>query len=509
MFPNFVALLIAFGVSALLAPLVARLARRLGVVDAPDRDRKFHLSSVPLTGGPTLLISGAIAIGVTWAVFPTVLRNTSGDRAFLTALFFASLVIVGVGLLDDRFAVRGRQKLLGQLIAAVVMLLADITISRVSLFGWTIEFGDFAPLITVVWILGAINALNLIDGVDGLASTTGIVLSLSIAAVAYVLGGRPDGILIALVLAGSLSGFLIHNFPPARMFLGDSGSMLIGLVLGAIALKTSIKGVAATALIMPTAIWAIPIFDVSMAIIRRKLTGRSIYATDRGHLHHCLERKGHGGSQVLLVVGSLCAMTGMGAIAGSALDNELVTLVVAMTAIFLLVVTRSFGHTEMGLIRNRIMRLAGSMINRPSTTNAGVNDEQAHLNGNHDWERLWVTLTEFAERFQMDKVELMVSLPAVGEEYHASWRRASSVEHHEAWKSEIPLVVEGMRVGHIRVEGAVGDGSICEWMSNLIGGLKAFEEELIMLIRELRQQHDVSTGNVVTSAAEPQASIST
>lgn len=493
--PSLLALLIAFGVSAAFAPVAAVIARRLGIVDQPDQHRKLHRRSVPLVGGPTLLIACVVAVVVTRLVYPRVLLESRGDTVFLLSLLLASITIVIVGVLDDRFGVRGRQKLAGQLVAACIMLTADITISKVTLFGAVIEFGHFAPLITVVWILGAINALNLIDGVDGLASTTGIVLSLSIAAVAFVLGGRPDGFLIALVLAGALTGFLIHNFPPARMFLGDSGSMLIGLVLGAVALKTSIKGLAATALIMPTAIWAIPIFDVSMAIVRRKLTGRSIYATDRGHLHHCLERKGHSGSQVLLVVGSLCAMTGIGAIAGSAMDSEILTLLVVMTAISLLVVTRSFGHTEMGLVRNRIIRLAGSMLRRPSAGKAMRNDERAHLNGNHDWERLWGTLTDFADHFQMDKVELMVSLPAVGEEYHASWRRDSSVEHHEAWKSEIPLVVDGIRLGHIRVEGAVGAGSICEWMSELIGGLRAFEEELVMLIRELRERHSVSRGD--------------
>ena len=136
-----------------------------------------------------------------------------------------------------------------------------------------------------------------------------------------------------------------------------------------------------------------------------------------------------------------------------------------------------------------------------------VNDEQVHLNGNHEWERLWVTLVEFAERFQMDKVELLVSLPSVGEEYHASWRRDFNLDYHEAWKSEIPLMVGGMRVGHMRVEGAVGDDSICEWMSDLIGGLRAFEEELVVLIRELREQRDASTESAALPAMESQACV--
>ncbi len=494
--PSLLAFMTAFAVSTLAAPLIARAAGRFGIVDVPDVHRKLHHSHVPLAGGPTLLISGLIALSTTVLLYPGVLRDNDGDRAFLMALFFASLVIVGLGLIDDRFGLRGRQKLAGQLLAALIMLGANITISEVTFLGIDLNFGHFAPLITVAWILGAINALNLIDGVDGLASTTGIVLSLSIAAVTFVLGGRQDGFLVALILAGSLSGFLIHNFPPARMFLGDSGSMLIGLVLGAVALKSSIKSVGAAALIMPTAIWAIPIFDVSMAIVRRKLTGRSIYATDRSHLHHCLERKGHSGSQLLLVVGSLCALTGIGAIAGSAMDNEAITLVVVVMAISLLVLTRSFGHTEAGLVRNRIMRLAGSMVRGPVKSDRRMQDEQAHLNGNHDWERLWVTLTDFASRFEMDRVELMVSLPAVGEEYHAVWRRDSTVESHEAWKSEIPLIVQGLRVGHIRVVGAVGDGSICEWMSELIGGLQAFEDQLLVLIKELQDGREASFGLV-------------
>ena len=488
--PSLLAMLTAFVVSAFFAPLVARVAEHLQIIDAPDRHRKLHRRSVPLTGGPTLLIAGITAFALTLTVFPKALVDSRGDRQFMTCLFCASLVIVVLGVLDDRFGIKGRQKLLGQFIAALIMIPAGITIEHIQIFGVDIHFGDLAPIITVAWILGAINALNLIDGVDGLASTTGIVLSLSIAAVTFIFGGKPDGVMVSLILAGALSGFLIHNFPPARMFLGDSGSMLIGLVLGAVALKCSIKQYAAAALILPTAIWAIPIFDVAMAILRRKLTGRSIYATDRSHLHHCLQRKGHGGARLLLVVGSLCALTGLGAVLGAGMDNELIAIIAVFTAISLLVVTRSFGHTEMGLVRNRIWRLAGSIIHRPVTGLVQPNDDRVHLHGNHDWEHLWETLTEFAGRFDMDRIELTVNLPAEGEEYHASWRRSSTIEQHEAWKSEIPLIVDNLRVGHIRVIGAVGDGSICEWMSEMIGGLRAFEEELVSLIRELRKLHE-------------------
>ncbi|MCA9060281.1 MAG: hypothetical protein KDA85_17350, partial [Planctomycetaceae bacterium] len=224
-------------------------------------------------------------------------------------------------------------------------------------------------------------------------------------------------------------------------------------------------------------------------IVRRKLTGRSIYATDRGHLHHCLQRKGHGGGQLLLVVAALCGMTGLGAIATAATGIDLIAVVGVLTAISLLVITRSFGHAELALLRNRLRRFAGSLIKRGLPTDQQTLGDQVQLHGDQEWEVLWHTLTEFATRFEMDQVELMVHLPSIGEEYHARWQRQSTVEQHEAWRSEIPLIVDGMRVGQIKVVGAVDGDSICQWMAELIGGLRPFELQLVSLIREIREQH--------------------
>lgn len=492
-----IAFLAAFATAALTAPLIGRFSSRVGIVDRPDGHRKLHARSVPLTGGLTILLATVIALGLTLLLNPNLFKSTHGDIRFLLSLFASSIVIVGVGLIDDRFGMRGRQKLLGQFIAAAIMVPSGILIERITLFGIPIEFGDLSAVVTVFWILGAINALNLIDGVDGLASTTGIVLALSIAAVTYVMGGRPDGFVISLILAGALGGFLVYNFPPAKMFLGDSGSMLIGLILGCVALKCSIKQYTAVALIMPTAIWAIPIFDVAMAIIRRRLTGRSIYMTDRAHLHHCLQRKGHSGGRLLLIVGGLCALTGLGAVLGAVFQNDLLAVAGVATAILLLMATRTFGHAEVRLVANRVRRFGGSFIRRPLHENPVLHDEQVRLHGDHQWHELWGTLVEFAERFQMDQVEFMVNLPLVGEEYHATWRRKSNVEQHDAWRSDIPLIVDGMRVGQVKVVGGVGEGSICQWMSELIGGLKPFETQLITLIEELRAKRLPSPSFVI------------
>jgi UDP-GlcNAc:undecaprenyl-phosphate GlcNAc-1-phosphate transferase len=276
--------------------------------------------------------------------------------------------------------------------------------------------------------------------------------------------------------------------------------MLIGLILGAVATKCSIKEYAAVALILPTAIWTIPLFDVAMAVVRRKLTGRSIYETDRGHLHHCLQRKGVGGVRLLVTMVFLCGITGAGAVLATYYGREWIAYMGAATSLSLLVLTRSFGHTEMCLLTNRLRRLIASMLKRSAPSQTLLHDEEIHLNGDHNWQQLWETLTEFAERFQMDSVELIVNLPLIGEEYHGSWKRKTNTERHELWKSEIPLTVQDMRVGHLRVAGAIGEGSICKWMSDLIGGLEAFETELDSLIKELRRE---KMGNMALDAETP------
>ncbi|MCA9084682.1 MAG: undecaprenyl/decaprenyl-phosphate alpha-N-acetylglucosaminyl 1-phosphate transferase [Planctomycetaceae bacterium] len=508
MYPGILAFIAAFIAAACAAPIVARSALALGIVDQPDGHRKLHVRPVPLVGGPTILLSLFVALGIALWSFPDALRSTDNDRQFLICLTLASVVIVLIGLIDDRFGIRGRQKLAGQFLAAILLLPSGIVVRETSLFGTTFVFGDLAPIVTVLFIVGAINALNLIDGVDGLASTTGIVLSLSIAAVTWICGGRPDGLIMSTALAGSLAGFLIYNFPPARMFLGDSGSMLIGLILGAVALKCSIRQYAAATLIMPTAIWAIPIFDVAMAIVRRKLTGRSIYETDHGHLHHCLQRKGYVGWRLLLLTGLLCALTGVGAVAGSVWKNDLIAVVGVMTALLLLILTRSFGHTEMMMLSSRARRLAGSLIRRSSPAATVLHDEKVRLTGDHDWQQLWQTLTAYGERFSLDSMDLNVNLPIVGEGYHASWKRKSETERHQEWRSEIPLTVDGLRIGHLRIVGAAGDDSVFRAMSELIGGLQAFENELADVVRDIRRRRLGVESVTPISEAESAADLS-
>ena len=465
---------LAFLITLGVTPLIMRLARRLKIVDQPDGHRKLHVSAMPLGGGT------AIWIGFLLTLFAGgVYGYASGidlfpHSRFLAALILAASTICIVGLTDDRFELRGRHKLLGQILAVSILVAAGFVIENVNVLGWHIQLGLLALPFTYFWMLGAINALNLIDGMDGLASTVGIVLSAAMAIMA-ALSGHASESLLAVIMLGCLAGFLPFNFPPARIYLGDAGSMLIGLILGALAIRGSLKGPATVALAAPMAIWAILIFDVGMAVLRRKLTGQSLYTSDRGHLHHCLLRKGYGNKKALAWIGGLCALTAGGALVGVYQKSELLGLGCVGVVLGTLIVTRFFGHAECHLLYRRVAGLFHSMLPalRPAVQRGG--EFRARLDGTREWEELWQSLIEFADRFDMVAVKLNVSLPALREEYHAHWTRKGTANVRRLWSAEVPLVAQNMTVGRLQISGSCPEDGVCDWMGELISGLKPVE----------------------------------
>lgn len=495
---------VAFLASLLATPLVRLLARRLEILDRPDKHRKLHKDAIPLGGGIAVLLGFTVAISIVFAA-GLAPPDAIPDIRFLAGFGLAIVTISLVGLVDDRFVLRGRQKLLGQIVACSILVLAGLRVEQIQIFGHVIRLGLLANPAAFLWMLGAINALNLIDGIDGLATSVGIVLSVALAIMSLMTGHSADA-LIAIGLAGSLAGFLMYNCPPASIFLGDSGSMLIGLVLGVIALRSSVKGAATPALVAPAlAVWAVPIFDVSMAILRRKLTGRSIYSADRAHLHHKLLQRGFSGVATVVLIVSLCCVTATGALISVYLRNQSLALIGVAVVVCSLVLARFFGHGECLLLARRLKHLSLSMLPRRADQRV-----RAHLQGSREWDHLWNTLTDFAVRFDLSSVQLNVTLPMIHEEYHASWNRKQRHDESAIWQSDIPLVVQNMNVGRIRINGVCRSDNVCLWMGELIAGLKPFEEQMVELVRdhlslgarspEIQEEYlDVETPQVVGS----------
>ena len=483
--------LVAFLGSLLLTPMVRRMALRLGMVDEPDKHRKLHSGPVPLGGGIAAVGGCCLALAMAFAYSARWRERFADESAFLAGLLLATAVICGFGLLDDRFRLRGRQKLVGQILAATILLCTGLLIQQVTVFEWQIELGVLAVPFTLFWILGATNALNLIDGVDGLATSVGIVLSLAVSIMALLAGHTTDAFL-AMAVAGGLAGFLVYNTPPASIFLGDAGSMFVGLVLGTLAIRSSLKGPATIALAAPAALLAIPILDVAMAILRRKLTGRSIYSTDRGHLHHRLIQRGYGPGATVAIIGLLCSVTAVAAVFSEYSQNDILAVAAVIAVVAVLAMSRLFGDREFVLLLRRLKRLAASLILRWGKRDHRSGVLQTRIQGSGQWDELWETLTTFAERFDLNDIQLNVHLPAQDEEYHASWHSKERPREAELWRSDIPLIANDVTVGRLRITGQCSNCSVCAWMGDLIAGLKPFETHMLELIDAATQPEDLA-----------------
>ena len=477
--------------SLVLTPLVQRLALRWNIVDHPDDHRKLHRGVIPLAGGLAVFGGIVAALIITYFWLPGWRDRFRADWDSLNTLLTAATAICVLGLLDDRWGLRGRQKLVGQILIALILISSGFVIDTLTVFEMPIQLGLLAIPFTLFWLVGATNALNLIDGIDGLATSVGIILSVAISIMAMMTGNPLDA-LVAMAIAGSLTGFWVYNSPPASIFLGDAGSMLIGLILGALAIRCSLKGPATIALVAPTALLAVPIMDVSMAIVRRLFMGRSIYSADRGHLHHRLMHRGYNQRMTVTIISLLCIVTAIGALCSEWMRNDLLAIVAVGAVVSMLVVTRLFGYEEFRLIQSRTKHFVRTLI--PQQQRLPEHGQlENHLQGNAQWRALWRMLIDFAERHDLIGIRLNIHLPAYGEEYSAGWKRSALTDHEQQWTCDLPLIAHGIPIGRLRITGILHhDQSACVSISELIDDLKPFETQLLDLLEdefpEIRQR---------------------
>lgn len=278
---------LSFFCTLLITPLVARYAANRRIYDLPG-GRRVHTRPVPRLGGVSIFIALLASMVV---ILPRVLDNENGlgseDRFFIGTLVGAT-IIFAAGLRDDLKALRPVVKLIFQIVAAVVVFAFGVRI-EVLMLGptTTIETGWLALPLTVVWIIGVTNAFNLIDGLDGLATGIALVALATIMATAALMA-RPEVVITTAALMGALAAFLFYNFHPAKIFLGDSGSYLIGFILAALTIQGSFRTGTVTPVVVPTLILGLPLLDVAIAFVRRWLRGVPIFGADAHHIHHRL-----------------------------------------------------------------------------------------------------------------------------------------------------------------------------------------------------------------------------
>jgi UDP-GlcNAc:undecaprenyl-phosphate GlcNAc-1-phosphate transferase len=278
------AFLAAFVVTALLTPVTGRLARRIGAVDQP-KERGLGAGSTPLLGGLAML-GGVLVASALFLNFGGVTEER------LKGILAGAIFIAFVGALDDRFDLPPGVKLAGQIIAAVIPVASGVEVTNITLpFIGAVSFGDAGGPLTVAGLVAVMNVVNLSDGIDGLAAGVCAISAITFAIIAFDLQ-RNHAAVLAAITAGAALGFLIHNFHPASVYMGDCGSNLLGLLLGCVAVEGAVKTQAVLALLFPLVVLAVPFLDTTFVVLKRMKYRRPIYRADANHFHHRLSRIG-------------------------------------------------------------------------------------------------------------------------------------------------------------------------------------------------------------------------
>ena len=364
MVTNVILMLIACCASLIMTPVIRNCALRLGAVDEPG-GRKIHLIAVPRLGGVSVVLAVCMTVLAAHGLEGAFKGFVLDIEAWMPVFVGASIVFFS-GLWDDLRPLPAWLKFIFQAAAACLTIWLGVRIE--SVFGGPSSLGLFAVPLTFVWIVGLTNAFNLIDGLDGLAAGLGLIAAATSATIFFMGGGASDGLLL-LILSGALVGFLVYNFHPASIFLGDSGSQIIGYVLAVTAITGSQKGATALPVVIPLLVFGLPIVDTLLSIARRALrshglsqrrrvtmrdrilSAKHIFKGDRDHVHHRLLAMGFSHrSAVLMLYACAAGLSSLALIAVAAQYRNASAILLAVVVVTYLGVRR-LGYEEVAMVR--------------------------------------------------------------------------------------------------------------------------------------------------------------
>ncbi|BBU38268.1 MAG: undecaprenyl-phosphate alpha-N-acetylglucosaminyl 1-phosphate transferase [Bacillaceae bacterium] len=328
----YISLIICFVVSVLITPIIKKFAFKIGAVDKPN-NRKVHSKLMPRIGGLGIFMSFLVGF--------LLLRP---ENQYSIPILIGSFIIVITGIIDDIYEISPKFKLLGQVLAASIVIYHGLDVEFINLpFGGQIEFGIFTIPITLLWIVGITNAINLIDGLDGLAAGVSSIAIITIFVMAIIMG---DFFVagMCLILLGSTLGFLVYNFYPAKIFMGDTGALFLGYMIAVLSLL-GFKNVTFISFIVPIIILGVPISDTFFAIIRRIVRKKPLSSPDKSHLHHCLLNLGFGHRETVLIIYTMSAIFG-----GVAIIFSQATMWVSLIVISILLIAIELVVEITGLI---------------------------------------------------------------------------------------------------------------------------------------------------------------
>lgn len=323
-----IAFFFAFVIAFLITPIARKLAIKVGALDVPKTERKIHKDSMPYFGGIAIYIA---IIACMYVFLPSTKTNTS-------VMIGASLLVL-VGIIDDMYEMPAKIKLGFQIIAAAIAIYGGVRINFITnpfeATGLSLLSTLSIP-ITLIWIVGITNTINLIDGLDGLAAGVSGIAACTLL-LTDVTKGYSFIVVECAIVAGAAFGFLPHNFNPAKIFMGDTGSMLLGYMLSIISILGAVKSVAVITLMVPIFAIGLPILDTLFAIIRRLINKKPIMEADKEHLHHQLMKKGLNHKQTVLVLYAISIFLGLTAVFISNTDTRTGIIVGVVVALIILI----------------------------------------------------------------------------------------------------------------------------------------------------------------------------
>ncbi len=309
--------LITFVFSALIMPGMILIAKHIGAIDIPKDNRRVHTKPIPKMGGLGIFLAflfGYMLFGV--------------HSIQMNAILIGSFIIIITGIIDDIKPISAKAKLLGQLCATLtVIFYGNITLNEVTAFGEVFKFGIFAYPITLLFILACINVINLIDGLDGLSGGITSIFLITIGIIAFIQGREATlEITLIFITLGATLGFLLHNFNPAKIFAGDTGSMFMGFIIAIISLL-GFKGAMFLSFMVPLMVLAIPIFDTLFAILRRIIHKKPIFEADKDHMHHQLLKMHFSQRKTVLIIYFINILFSLAAILFTVGDSKLAIII--------------------------------------------------------------------------------------------------------------------------------------------------------------------------------------
>ena len=471
----FVGIFACSTLSTMLAmPMAMMAGMRMGLVDQPDVRRKPGQLPIPRVGGLAMVAGAAMAglLALPW--MPGILAP---HHAWIG---LGLMLVVALGVLDDRFGMRGRHKLLGQIVSSMLIVLpGQQSIDAITIAGIHWELGGWGAFLAVFLLVGAMNSANLLDGMDGFLGSVGLASGATLLVIGLI-GDLPGVVVASSLFVGCMLGFLSFNRPPARVYLGDCGSMLVGASIAMLAMACGHTGFHSSGLplAVPAGVLFLPIIDTLAAVVRRRLTGRSIYSADRSHLHHCLALAGFKPARAAGLAFLVGASVGFMVVVAQLTGSDMPAWAAMTLAGGTLVGTGLFGRAEARLVARRLRELALPPRARISQPDA---DRALHLQGKGRWDEAWLQFVGLARKMGIGAITLDIDMPWASESFHGRWDDGVEFEPGSDWKLDLPVSATGRIFGRVSLRSFKLDLPVDKVVSEFQPALESLRQKVLAL----------------------------